>query len=138
MLVMLPLFTANNLGAFILNWHLFSSSPLGNCKNVKNAAFLTGNPYRLGSFQLGFQNMTKIWSVLENTVFYAVKLNHRVLHYFSGARTLICPFPFSLVMIHTKTMELSTGILICEKTHGAQNSKCTACLVSKRFCAILT
>ena len=70
---MLPLFTANNLGAFILKWQLFSSSPLGNCKNEKNAAFLTGNPYRLWSFQLGAQNMSKIGSFLKNIVFYAIK-----------------------------------------------------------------
>ena len=115
MLITLPLLTVQNLGAFILNWHLFSSSPLGNCKNAKNAAFLTRNPYRLGSFQLGAQNMSKIGSFLENTVFYAIKLNHRVLHSFPGARTLICLFSYSLVSICTKTVELSTAILICEK-----------------------
>ena len=113
-LIMLPLLTVQNLGAFILNWHLFSSSPLGNCKNAKNAAFLTRNPYRLGSFQLGAQNMSKIGSFLENTVFYAIKLSHRVLHNFPGARTLNCLFSYSLELICTKTMELSTGIF-CEK-----------------------
>ena len=116
MLIMLPLLTVQSLGAFILNWHLFSSSSLGNYKNAKNTAFLTRNPYRLGSFQLGARNMSKIKAFSENIVFYAIKLNHHVLHSFPGARTLICPFPFSLVMIHTKTMELSTGILIFEKT----------------------
>ena len=116
MLIMLPLFTANNLGAFILNWHLFSSSPLGNCKNAKNAAFLTRNPYRLGSFQLGAQNMSQIGTFLENTVFYAIKLNHRVLHNFPGARTSICLFSLSLVLICTKNEELPTGICFREKT----------------------
>ena len=131
---MLPLLTVQNLGAFILNWHLFSSSPLGNCKNAKNAAFLTRNPYRLGSFQLGAQNMSKIGSFLENTVFYAIKLNHRVLHNFPGARTLICLFSCSLVLICTKTVELSSGILFREKKHGAPNSKCSASLRFKRLC----
>ena len=115
MLIMLPLLTVQNLGAFILNWHLFSSSPLGNCKNAKNATFLTRNPYRLGSFQLGAQNMSKIGSFLENTLFYVIKLNHPVLHNFPGARTLICLFPWSLVMICIKTVELTTGISFCEK-----------------------
>ena len=116
MLIMLPLLTVQSLGAFILNWHLFSSSPLGNCKNAKNTAFLTRIPYRLWSFQLGAQNMSKIGSFLENTVFYAIKLNHRVLHNFPGARTLICLFSLSLVMICTKTEELPTGIYFREKT----------------------
>ena len=111
---MLPLLTVQNLGAFILNWHLFLSSPLGNCKNAKNTTFLTRNPYRLGSFQLGARNMSKIESFLENTVFYAIKLNHPVLHIFPGARTLICLFPWSLVMIYTKTVELATGIFFGE------------------------
>ena len=116
MLIILPLFTADNLGAFILNWHLFSSSPVGNCKNAKNTTLLTRNPYRLGSFQLGAQNMTKIGYFLENTVFYAIKLNHPVLHNFPGARTLICLFSYSLVLICTKTEELPTGICFREKT----------------------
>jgi len=122
---MLPLLTVQNLGAFILNWHLFSSSPLGNCKNAKNAAFLTRNPYRLGSFQLGARNMSKIGSFLENTVFYAIKLNHPVLLNFPGARTLICQFSYSLVLICTKTVELATGMFFCEnnmelRTQNAQ------------------
>ena len=113
---MLPLLTIQNLGAFILNWHLFSSSPLGNCKNAKNTTFLMRNPYRLGSFQLEARNMSKKCSFLENTVFYAIKLNHRVLHNFPGARTLICLFSLSLAMICTKTKELPTGICFREKT----------------------
>ena len=112
---MLPLLTVQNLGAFILNWHLFSSSPLGNCKNAKHVTCLTQNSYRLGSFQLGARNMSKIMAFSENTVFYAIKLNHHVLHSFPGARTLICLFSYSLVLICTKTVELSTGIFICEK-----------------------
>ena len=116
MLIMLPLLTVQNLGAFILNWHLFSSSSLGNCKNAKNTAFLTRNPYRLGSFQLGARNMSKIRAFSENTVFYAIKLKHCVLHNFPGARALICLFSYSLVLICPKTVELSTGIFICEKT----------------------
>ena len=87
----------------------------GNCKHAKNTAFLTRNPYRLGSFQLGARNMSKIKAFSENTVFYAIKLNHHVLHSFPGARTLICLFSYSLVLICTKTVELSTGILFCEK-----------------------
>ena len=110
-----PFLTVQPLGASILKWHFFSSSPLGNCKNAKNATFLTQNPYRLWSLQLGAQNLSKIESFLENTVFYAIKLNHPVLHIFPGARTLICLFPWSLVMICTKTVELTTGISLCEK-----------------------
>ena len=114
---MLPLLTVQNLGAFILNWHLFSSSPLGNCKHANNATFLTRNPYRLGSFQLGSQNMSQIGSFLENTVFCAIKLNRRVLHHFPAARTLICLFSYSLVLICTTTEELPTGICFREKTN---------------------
>ena len=88
----------------------------GKLQNAKNTAFLTRNPYRLGSFQLGAQNMSKIGSFLENTVFYVIKLNHRVLHNFPGARTLICLFSYSLVLICTKTEELPTGICFREKT----------------------
>ena len=60
--------------------------------------------------------MSKIESFLENTVFYAIKLNHRVLHNFPGARTLICRFSLSLVLICTKNEELPTGICFREKT----------------------
>ena len=59
--------------------------------------------------------MSQIESFLENTVFYAIKLNHRVLHNFPGARTLICLCSYSLVLICTKTVELSTGTFFCEK-----------------------
>ena len=37
--------------------------------------FLTRNPYRLWSFQLGAQNMSKIGSFSENTLFCEIKLN---------------------------------------------------------------
>ena len=40
--------------------------------HVKNTMFLMRNPYRLWSFQLGAQNMLKIGSFLENTVFYVI------------------------------------------------------------------
>ena len=110
-----PFLTVQTLGASILKWHFSSSSRLGKCKNVKNTVFLTQNPYRLWSFQLGAQNMSQIGSFLKNTVFYAIKLNHRVLHNFLGARTLICLFSYSLVLICTKTVELSTGNLFSEK-----------------------
>ena len=112
--------TVQNLGAFILNWHLFSSSSLGKCKNAKNATFLTRNPYRLGSFQLEARNMSKIESFLENTVFYAIKLIHPVLHNFPGARTLIYLFPWSSVMICTKTVELATGIFFVKITWSSE------------------
>ena len=141
---MLPLLIVQNLGAFILNWHLFSSSPLGNCKNAKNTAFLTRNPYRLGSFQLGARNMSQIRYFLENTVFYAIKLNHHVLHSFPGARTLICLFSYSLVLICTKTVELSTGIFICEKnmelrTQNAQFRWNPNCLrENKNMCCMIS
>ena len=84
-------------------------------KMQKALCFLMRNPYRLWSFQLGAQNMSQIGYFLENTVFYAIKLNHPVLHNFPGARTLICLFSYSLVLICTKTVELSTGIIFCEK-----------------------
>ena len=84
-----PFLTVQPLGASILKWHFFWSSPLGNCKNVKNTMFLTRNPYRLWSFQLGAQNMSKIGSFSENTVFCDTKLNHMFFDIFLGARTLI-------------------------------------------------
>ena len=52
-----PFLTVQPLGASVLKWHFSSSSRLGNCKNVKNTMFLTRNPYRLWSFQLGAQNV---------------------------------------------------------------------------------
>ena len=81
--------TVRPLGASILKWHFSSSSRLGNCKNAKNAVFLTRNPYRLGSFQLGAQNMSKIGSFSENNVFCDTKLNHVFFDIFLGARMLI-------------------------------------------------
>ena len=84
-----PFLTVQPLGASILKWHFSSSSRLGNCKSAKNTVLLTRNPYRLWSFQLGAQNMSKIGSFSENIVFYITKLNHSVLHHFPGARMLI-------------------------------------------------
>ena len=113
---MLPLLTVQSLGAFILNWHLFSSSPLGNCKHAtKKTTFLSPIPYRLGSLQLGTQNMSQIGSFLENTVFCVIKFNHRILHNFPGAQTSICLLSYSLVLICTKTVKLSTGISFMKK-----------------------
>ena len=97
--------------------------------------FLMRNPYRLRSFQLGAQNMTKIRSFSENTVFYATKLNHSVLHHFPGARTLIWLLSCSLTVIYTKVWELWTGNLCVNKKYGAQNSKCSASLGFKRLFA---
>ena len=76
MLIMLPLLTVHNLGAFILNWHLFSRF-MGAlhweiAKMRKNTKFLTRNPYRLWSLQLGAQNMSKIG--------FAFHRKHRILH----------------------------------------------------------
>ena len=65
--------------------------------------------------------MSQIGSFLENTVFYVIEITHRVLHNFPGARTLSCIFSLSLVMICTKTVELSAGFC-CEKTHKAEKS----------------
>ena len=123
------------LGASILKWHVCSSSRLGNCKNAKNAVFLTRNPYRLWSFQLGAQNMSKIGSFSENIVFYVTKLNHRVLHHFLVARTSIWCFSCSLSLICIKVWELWTGNLCVNKKYGAPNSKCSASLITKRYFA---
>ena len=97
------------LGASILKWHVCSSSRLGNCKNAKNAVLLMRNPYRLWSFQLGAQNMSKIGSFSENTVFYVTKLNHSVLHHFPGAWMLIWLLSCSSTAICTNVWELSAG-----------------------------
>ena len=53
-----------------------STGKLQKCK--KNTVFLTRNPYRLRSFHLGVQNISKIGSFSENIVFYAIKLNQCV------------------------------------------------------------
>ena len=102
MLAILSFSECLGLGAFILKWHVCSSSRLGNGKSAKNTMLLTRNPYRLWSFQLGPQNMSKIRSSSENIVFYVTKLNHTVLHHFPGARMLIWPFSCSLTVIYTK------------------------------------
>ena len=131
MVTILSFLTIQSLGAFILKWHVSSSSWLGNCKNAKNALLLTRNPYRLWSFQLGPQNMSKIGYFSENTVFCDTKLNHVFFDSFLGARTLICLFSCSLTLICTKVWELSAGKLVVNKTYGAQSSECTACRGSK-------
>ena len=123
------------LGASILKWHVCSSSRLGNCKNAKNTVFLTRNPYRLWSFQLGAQNMSKIESFSENTVFCVTKLNHACFVIFPGARMLIWLLSWSLTVICTKVWELWTGNLCVNKKYEAPNSKCTASLVTKRYFA---
>ena len=64
-----PFLTVQPLGASVLNCNFFSSSRLGNCKNAKNTTFLTRNPYRLWSFQLGTQNSSKNESFSVNIVF---------------------------------------------------------------------
>ena len=104
-------------------------------KMGKNAAFLTRNPYRLWSFQVGAQNMSKIVSFSENNLFYVTKLNHSVLHHFPRARTLIWFFSCSMTVICAKLWELSVGKLIVNKRYGAQNSKCSASLGFKRLFA---
>ena len=38
---------------------------------------------------------------------FTIKVNHRVLHNFPGAQTLIYVFPRSLIMIRTNTMQFS-------------------------------
>ena len=133
MLIMLPLLTVQNLGAFILNWHLFSSSPLGNCKNAKkkNTTFLTRNPYRLWSFQKGAQNV-KNWFRFRK---------HRILHN-NIKPSCFAQFPWSSNLNLSISLELrndshkNCGALnwdfFVKKKHGAQNSKCAASLVFKR------
>ena len=104
------------LRASILKWHVCSSSQLGNCaKMQKKTSFLTRNPYRPWSFQLGAQNMSKIGSFSENIVFYVTKLNHSVLRHSPGARMLILPFSCSIVVNCIKVVELSTGIFYVKK-----------------------
>ena len=127
MLAILSFSECLGLGASILKWHVCSSSRLGNCKNVKNTVFLTRNPYRLWSFQLGAQNMSKIRSFSENTVFYVTKLSHIVLDHFPRARMLIWLFYCSIMINCIKVWELSAGKLAVDKKYGAPNSKCTAC-----------
>ena len=78
-------------------------------KVQKNTVLLTRNPYRLWSFQLGAENMSKIGSFSENIVFYVTKLNHGVLHHFPGARMLIWPFSCSIVINCIKVWKLSAG-----------------------------
>ena len=124
---MLSFFDCPKPVALILKWYFSSSSRLGNCKNVKNTMFLTRNPYRLWSFQLGAQNMSKIGSFSENLVFCDTKLKQSVLHQFPGARTLIWLLSCSLTLICTKVWELSAGKLVVNKRYGAQSSECTAC-----------
>ena len=131
MLAILSFSECLGLGASILKWHVCSSSRLGNCKNAKNTVFLTRNPYRLWSFQLGAQNMSKIGSFSENTVFCDTKLNHSVLHHFPRARMLIWLFYCSLTLIYIKVWELSAGKLVVNKKYGAQSSECIACRGSK-------
>ena len=97
--------------------------------------FLTRNPYRLWSFRLGVENMTKIGFFSENTVFCVTKLNHTVLHHFPGARMLIWLLSCSLTLICTKVWELWTGNLCVNKKYGAPNSKCSASLETKRVFA---
>ena len=58
------------------------SSRLGNCKNAKNTVFLTRNPYRMWSFQLGAQNMSKIGSFFRKHRILRYKIKTRVFWHF--------------------------------------------------------
>ena len=66
-----PFLTVQPLGASILKWHFFSSSPLGNCKNAKKHYVFGTNSLSLCRLRFGTQNLSKIGSFLENIVFYA-------------------------------------------------------------------
>ena len=134
-----PFLTVQPLGASVLKWHFSSSSRLGNCKNVKNTLFLMRNPYRLWSFQLGAQNMSKIGSFSENTVFCDTKLNHMVFDIFRGARALICLFPFGSTVICTKVWELSAGNFHAKKNMElrTQNAQLAGCAkMVQRICRV--
>ena len=101
-----------------------STGIMQKCKT--NAVFFASNPYRLWSFQLGAENISKVVPFSENTVFYKIKLNYCSVHNFRGARILIYLFACRLARFMHENCGALHWDFPTSKNHGLFFSKCTA------------
>ena len=101
--------SGQNMGAFVINGRSSRSYCFKNLRNQVLPAFLTRNPYRSGSFQLGPENSSKSGTCSKTPLFYISKLNHTFSRCFHGAQCLVCRNPCSSMRILQKNMELRAG-----------------------------
>ena len=104
----------------------YGSVRLFKCKIVENNMVFARNPYRLWSFQLGAENMSKVGSCPENIVFYGIKLNYCSVHNFRGAQILIYLFACRLARFMHENCGALHWDFPTSKNHGLFFSKCTA------------
>ena len=103
------LFIRAKHGSLRHNGRSFRSYCFKNLRNQVLPAFLTRNPYRSGSFQLGPENSSKSGTCSKTPLFYISKLNHTFSRCFHGAQCLVCRNPCSSMRILQKNMELRAG-----------------------------
>ena len=103
------LFIRAKHGSLRHNGRSFRSYCFKNLRNQVLPAFLTRNPYRSGSFQLGPENSSKSGTCSKTPLFYISKLNHTFSRCFHGAQCFVCRNPCSSMRILQKNMELRAG-----------------------------